>query len=97
MKTEFIPKTITLLAGAVVCIICIIKDTETVYSLKLLLATLIVFYIIGCIARRIIEYVKESNRVMKLEEMAAQSEIVQDDTDMQDDEMSSDESENNKL
>ena len=43
MKTDVIPKIITLSAGAVVCIVCIVKDIETVYSLKVLLATLIIF------------------------------------------------------
>ncbi|MFG6349936.1 MAG: hypothetical protein K1W15_14670 [Lachnospiraceae bacterium] len=68
MKTDVIPKIITLSAGAVVCIVCIVKDIETVYSLKVLLATLIIFYIIGCIAKRIIGQVKDINTVMKHEE-----------------------------
>ncbi len=65
MKTEYIPKIITLLAGAIVCIISIVKDMDTTYSLAILLAVLILFYIIGCIARRIIENVMISNRFMK--------------------------------
>lgn len=68
MKTDFIPKVVTLLAGAVVCIVCIVRDIETVYALKVLLATLIIFYIIGCIAKRIIGQVKDINTVMKHEE-----------------------------
>ena len=52
MKTEYIPKVITLLAGAVVCI-------------EILLAALIIFYIIGCLARHIIERVMVSNRFVK--------------------------------
>lgn len=68
MKTDVIPKVITLLAGAVVCIVCIVRDIETVYALKVLLATLIIFYIIGCIAKRIIGQVKDINTVMKHEE-----------------------------
>ena len=69
MKTDFIPKVVTLLAGAVVCIVCIVRDIETVYALKVLLATLIIFYIIGCIAKRIIGQVKDINTVMKHEEI----------------------------
>jgi len=42
---------------------------ETVYSLKDLLATLVIFYIIGCIAKRIIGQVKDINTVMKHEEI----------------------------
>lgn len=65
MKTEFIPKIITLLAGAVVCIVCIVRDIDTLYSLEALLVTLIIFYIIGCIAKRIIGRVKDINTFMK--------------------------------
>lgn len=65
MKTEYIPKVITLLAGAVVCIISIVRHMDTTYSLEILLAALIIFYIIGCITRRIIEKVMTSNRFIK--------------------------------
>lgn len=75
MKAEFIPKVITLFAGAVVCIVCIIKDMETVYSLEVLLATLIVFYIIGCIVKRVIVRVKDINTVMK----RGEPKVVQED------------------
>ena len=76
MKTEYIPKVITLLAGAVVCIISIVRHMDTTYSLEILLAALIIFYIIGCITRRIIEKVMTSNRVIK--EVPDETEKVQD-------------------
>lgn len=69
MKLELIPKVITLLAGAVVCIVCIVRDIDTLYSLEALLATLIIFYIIGCIVKRIIGRVKDINTFMKREEL----------------------------
>lgn len=65
MKTEFIPKIIMLLAGAIVCIICIVNRTDTTLSLEILLAVLIAFYLLGCIARWVIERVIISNRFMK--------------------------------
>ncbi len=65
VKTEYIPKVITLFAGAVVCIISIIRHMDTTYSLEILLAVLIFFYLIGCIARKIIEKVMVSNRFLK--------------------------------
>lgn len=37
MKAEFIPKVITLLAGAVVCIVAIVKQMDVTYSLEVLL------------------------------------------------------------
>ena len=74
MKTEYIPKIITLLAGAIVCIISIVKQMDTTYSLAVLLAVLIIFYIVGCIARRIIENVMISNRFMKEQSENSQEE-----------------------
>jgi uncharacterized membrane protein YqjE len=65
VKTEFIPKFIMLLAGAIVCIISIVKHMDTTYSLEVLLAVLIIFYLIGCLARWIIERVMVSNRFVK--------------------------------
>lgn len=76
MKTEYLPKIVTLLAGAIVCIISIVKQMDTTYSLAILLAVLIIFYIVGCIARRIIENVMISNRFMK--EQAEESEEEED-------------------
>lgn len=62
-----------LLAGAVVCIITIVNGTDVTYSLELLLATLIVFYIIGLIAKKIIQKVLEGNMFVKQEEEASKN------------------------
>ena len=67
MKTDYIPKVITLLAGAVVCIVTIVKGTETTTALEYLLATLIIFYIVGLIAKVIIKKVIDSNSFIKKE------------------------------
>lgn len=61
MKLEFIPKFIMLLAGAIVCIITIVNDMDVTYSLELLLGTLVIFYIIGLIAKKIIQKVVDGN------------------------------------
>jgi len=73
MKLEFIPKFITLLAGSVVCIITIVNDMEVVYSLELLLATLVIFYIIGLIAKKVIQKVLEGNMFVKNTESTMQN------------------------
>lgn len=65
MKTEVIPKIITLLAGAVVSIVCIINDVDVTRSLEFLLATLLIFYIVGCLVRRMIQNVLISNSVLR--------------------------------
>lgn len=76
MKLEFIPKFIMLLAGAVVSIIMIINDTDVTYSLELLLATLIIFYIIGLITKKIIQKVMESNMFVKQQEEESEMEDI---------------------
>ena len=65
MKSDYIPKVITLLAGAVVCIVTIVKDMNVTYSLEILLATLIIFYIIGLIAKKIFQKIEHSNRIIQ--------------------------------
>lgn len=79
MKLEFIPKFITLLAGAIVSIITIVEDMDVTYSLELLLATLIIFYIIGLIAKKIIQKVIEGNMFVKNTEREKNELPVQND------------------
>lgn len=84
MKTEFIPKVVMLLAGAIVCIICIVNHTDTTRSLEILLAVLIAFYLLGCIAKWIIERVIVSNRFMKeTTERTSQIEDISEDGSIQ--------------
>lgn len=54
MRTRYIPSIVMLLAGTVTCIISLIKSFNTTYTLELLLGVLVVFYIIGLIARKLI-------------------------------------------
>ena len=55
MKEKFIPLVTMLSAGLVTCLICIFKPMDTIPSLIALLITLIVFYILGSIAKKIIK------------------------------------------
>lgn len=73
MKLEFIPKFITLLAGAIVSVTTIVNDMDVTYSLELLLATLIIFYIIGIIAKKIIQKVMEGNMFIKRQDAAVEN------------------------
>lgn len=65
VKTEIIPKVITLLAGAIVSIVCIINGVDVTRSLEFLLATLIIFYIVGCLVKRMIQNILISNSVLR--------------------------------
>ncbi len=80
MKIEFIPKIVTLLAGAVVCIVSIVKHMDVTYSLEVLLAVLIIFYIIGCIAKKIIQKTVNSNMFVKNNEIEYSNSTSQDNT-----------------
>ena len=52
MKYRYLPATIMLSAGAITMFICLYNRYETLYSLKLLLAVLVIFLIIGSLSRR---------------------------------------------
>lgn len=67
MKSEYIPKVITLLAGAVVSIVLIIRDTNVTYGLEILLATLVIFYLFGILAQQVILRVEKSNHFIQQE------------------------------
>lgn len=56
MRVRYIPAVITLIAGTITSIISILYQNNIMKSLILLLAMLIIFYIIGIIARNIIVF-----------------------------------------
>lgn len=65
MKIDFVPKFIMLLAGAIVCVITIVNDMDTTYSLELLLGTLVIFYLIGLVAKKLIQKVIDGNMFVR--------------------------------
>lgn len=54
MKIRYIPAGITLLAGAITCLICLMRDYNPTYSLEVLLIVLIIFTAMGIKAQKII-------------------------------------------
>ena len=54
MKYRYLPATVMLSAGAVTIFICMYNRYDTLYSLKRLLAVLIIFLIIGSLSRRVL-------------------------------------------
>lgn len=52
MKYRYLPATIMLSAGAITIFICLYNRYETLYSLKMLLAVLIIFLIIGSLTKK---------------------------------------------
>ena len=76
---------------AVVSIFCIVKKVEVLYSLKLLLAMLILFYLIGLVAKKIIGKVQEEARQQYIEKMREEERLAREERERQ--EKKNDESE----
>lgn len=55
MKTKPIPAIIMLTAGLVTCIAGILTHMETIRFAKILLLVLLVFYVLGCIVKMVID------------------------------------------
>lgn len=53
MKDKMVPRVLMLAAGAITGVICIYHGFQTLYSLKLLLAVLLIFYFLGLIAEKL--------------------------------------------
>jgi len=53
MREKMVPLVIMLTAGAATSIICIWKQFDTLYSLKVLLAVLVGFYLLGLLAKKL--------------------------------------------
>ena len=55
MRTRYIPAGIMLTAGVVTCIISIIQQQDIIKSLTTLLIVLVLFYVIGLVAKFFVE------------------------------------------
>lgn len=75
MRTRYIPAGIMLTAGAVTCIISIVQKQDIVKSLITLLVVLILFYIIGLIAKFFVEKILRDFSEKKTQK------ILQEDSD----------------
>lgn len=75
MQNHYIPAVTMLSAGAIVSIFCIIKKVDVLYSLKLLLVMLLIFYIVGLIAKKIIGRVEEEANFLRAEQFREQERL----------------------
>ena len=55
MKTKQVPVMITLVAGLITCLIGFVMQMETARFVKALVIVLISFYILGCIAKVLLD------------------------------------------
>ena len=78
MRNRYIPAFTMLSAGAVVSIFCIVKKMDVLYSLKLLLAMLIIFYLIGLVAKRVIGKIQEEAEFQYMERMREEERLARE-------------------
>lgn len=80
MKTKQVPVIITLIAGLITCVIGIVMQMETNQFMKTLVIVLISFYILGCIAKLVLDkYFKEETE--EATEEAVEDEEAQEDAE----------------
>lgn len=89
MKTRIIPAVVMLLAGFLTCVMGIIQHMETGVFIRLLLIVLIVFYILGCVIKVILDknflQTEESEEQLQEEQMEsenAETEQEEEQTDL---------------
>ena len=79
MRTRYIPAGVMLVAGAVTCIVSIVQNQDIVKSLITLLVVLILFYVIGLVAKFFIEKIlkdlKENKNLQQADEDDTSSDV----------------------
>ena len=93
MQNRYIPAFTMLSAGAVVSIFCIVKKMDVLYSLKLLLAMLIVFYLIGLVAKRVLGKIQEEAEFQYMERMREEERLLREALERQNQDEDEEESE----
>lgn len=69
MKIRYIPAGITLVAGAITCLICLLRNLDVMYSLETLLVVLVVFLFIGIKAQKIIVNIMHEQKMQEEDEI----------------------------
>ena len=69
MKIRYIPAGITLVAGAITCLICLLRNRDVMYSLETLLIVLVVFLFIGIKAQKIIVNIMHEQKMQEEDEI----------------------------
>lgn len=87
MERKMIPLTLMLIAGAICSIVCFAQGYDAFTMLLALFIVLLVFYILGCIIKRIMETFEAENEARAKEE----GEVIEKESDEKDGEKSSEE------
>ena len=80
MKYRYLPATIMLSAGAITIFICIYNRYETLRSLEILLAVLIIFLIIGSLTKKalikIINMENDKTKIKKKRRLITKTKVI---------------------
>ena len=87
MERKMIPLTLMLIAGAICSIVCFAQGYDAFTMLLALFIVLLVFYILGCIIKRIMEAFEAENEARAKEE----GEVIEKESDEKEGEKSSEE------
>lgn len=68
MERKMIPLALMLLAGAICSIVCVVQGYDAFTMLLVLFIVLLVFYIMGCIIKRVMEAFEKENEERSKEE-----------------------------
>ncbi len=68
MERKMIPLALMLVAGAICSIVCIVQGYDVFTMLLALFIVLLVFYILGCIIKRVMEAFERENEEKNKEE-----------------------------
>lgn len=68
MERKMIPLALMLLAGAICSIVCFVQGYDAFTMLLVLFIVLLVFYIMGCIIKRVMEAFEKENEERSKEE-----------------------------
>lgn len=79
MKTRQVPAIVMLTAGLLTCVISIVQHMEFGEFLKTLLLVLICFYVLGCVAKEILDrnFVEKEEEIEEGEEETEDTEEIQ--------------------
>jgi len=76
MEGKNIPPIITLSAAILACVICILRDASLYTTLKIVLLVMIIFYIIGRIAQKILVKIDKDAEEAALERQRIEQELA---------------------
>lgn len=87
MERKMIPLALMLVAGAICSIICFVQGYDAFTMLLVLFIVLLVFYIFGCIIKRVMEAFERENEERSKEE----GEVIEKETSDENSEVASEE------